>query len=130
MKHNTSRQNLSSDKTRRQTLSQSSRNLPRVLRRPKAEAKYLVAQYLYDSNNHEAAENEVFDYIEKGTPHQYWLARSFVLLSDIYHAKGDDFQAVQYLQTLKESYTNSDDIQSMISQRLDAWNADNVVNAQ
>ena len=95
-----------------------------------AEAKYLVAQYLYDSNNHEAAENEVFDYIEKGTPHQYWLARSFVLLSDIYHAKGDDFQAVQYLQTLKESYTNSDDIQSMISQRLDAWNADNVVNAQ
>lgn len=89
-----------------------------------AEAKYLVAQYLFDSSDQEAAENEVFDYIEKGTPHQYWLARSFVLLSDIYHAKGDDFQAVQYLQTLQESYVAEDDIAGMIAERLGKWNVD------
>ena len=89
-----------------------------------AEAKYLVAQYQFDSSDIESAENEVFDYIEKGTPHQYWLARSFVLLSDIYHAKGDDFQAVQYLQTLKESYAAEDDIAGMISERVSKWNVE------
>lgn len=86
-----------------------------------AEAKYLIAQRLFDTADVEAAENEVFDYVEKGTPHQYWLARSFVLLADIYHAKGDDFQAVQYLQTLKDSYAADDDIASLIGQRLGAW---------
>lgn len=95
-----------------------------------AEAKYLIAQYLYDSNNKDAAENEIFDYIEKGTPHQYWLARSFVLLADIYHAKGDDFQAVQYLQTLKDSYSADDDIDSLIADRLALYNADNNNNNQ
>lgn len=87
-----------------------------------AEAKYLIAQYYYDNGNLADAEAEVLDYVEKGTPHQYWLAKSFVLLSDVYHAKGDDFQAVQYLLTLKESYTAADDIASEIESRLSKWN--------
>ncbi len=87
-----------------------------------AEAKYLVAQYKYDKGNIDAAENEIFDYIEKGTPHQYWLARGFILLADIYHSKGDDFQASQYLQSLQESYSADDDIASLISTRLNEWN--------
>ena len=89
-----------------------------------AEAKYLLAQHLFDSGDADGAEKEVFDYVEKGTPHQYWLARSFVLLADIYHAKGDDFQAVQYLQTLKDSYAAKDDIADKIAQRLDVWNTE------
>ena len=88
-----------------------------------AESKYLLAQYYYDSGDLTQAEAEVLDYVEKGTPHQYWLAKSFVLLSDVYHAKGDDFQAVQYLLTLKESYSADDDIASEIEQRLGKWNA-------
>ena len=86
-----------------------------------AEAKYLLAQIYYDQNSPDLAEAEVFDYVEKGTPHQYWLARSFVLLADIYHDKGDDFQATQYLETLKESYSADDDISSMIADRVQAW---------
>lgn len=88
-----------------------------------AESKYLLAQYYYDGGDFEKAEAEVLDYVEKGTPHQYWLAKSFVLLSDVYHAKGDDFQAVQYLLTLKESYSADDDIASEIESRLSKWNA-------
>lgn len=88
-----------------------------------AESKYLIAQWLFDSGKIDEAEKEVFDYVETGTPHQYWLAKSFVLLSDIYHAKGDDFQAVQYLETLRESYVpeTEDNIESLISVRLNAW---------
>ena len=89
-----------------------------------AEAKYLVAQIMYDMNQHEAAEKEIFDYIEKGTPHQYWLARSFVLLADIYHAKGEDFQALQYLESLRDNYnTEADDIGTLINTRVSQWNA-------
>lgn len=92
-----------------------------------AEAKYLLAQAFYDQNNADAAEREVMDYIENGTPHQYWLARTFILLSDIYHDKGDDFSARQYLESLRENYSASDDIDSMISQRLSAWKVSSAV---
>ena len=88
-----------------------------------AEAKYLLAQAFFDNNSIDSAEKEAFDYIEKGTPHQYWLARTFILLADIYHSKGDDFSAQQYLESLQESYTAEDDILDMTTQRLTAWNA-------
>lgn len=87
-----------------------------------AEAKYLIAQYQYENGDLAQAEAEVLDYVEKGTPHQYWLAKSFVLLADVYHAKGDDFQAVQYLLTLKDSYSADDDVASEIDERLGKWN--------
>ncbi len=92
-----------------------------------AEAKYLLAQAYYDQSNHDAAEREVMDYIENGTPHQYWLARTFILLADIYHDKGDDFSARQYLENLRENYSANDDIESMISQRLAAWKVSSAV---
>lgn len=92
-----------------------------------AEAKYLLAQAFYDQANTDAAEREVMDYIENGTPHQYWLARAFVLLADIYHDKGDDFSARQYLESLREEYSGDDDIDSMIAQRLAAWKVSSAV---
>ena len=48
-----------------------------------AEAKYKVAQIYFDAGQTEQAEKEVLDYIEVSTPHTYWLARSFVLLSEV-----------------------------------------------
>lgn len=84
-----------------------------------AESKYLYGQYLYDQNAYKLAEAEVMDLIQKNTPHQYWLARGFILLSDIYIAQNDDFQAKQYLISLQENYRANDDIQDMILERLD-----------
>lgn len=86
-----------------------------------AEAKYLYAFLLNQAGKDEAAEKEIFDYIEQGTPHQYWLARAFVLLADIYHNRKEDFQAIQYLESLKANYSGDDDIQSMIEGRLSQW---------
>lgn len=87
-----------------------------------AEAKYLLAQMFFDNNDLANAEKEVFNYAENGTPHQYWLARSFILLAEVYHQQGDDFQAQQYLETLRESYNADDDIASMIDKRFKDWN--------
>jgi TolA-binding protein len=83
-----------------------------------AEAKYLVAQLYYDSKQYDLAEAEILNYIKVGTPHSYWLARGFILLSDVYVAKNDNLQARQYLESLKQNYKQSDDIQEMINERL------------
>ena len=83
-----------------------------------AEAKYLLAQLYFDKNESDKAEKEVMDFIKKGTSHQYWLARGFILLADIYIKKGDDFQARQYLSSLQNNYKGNDDIAGMIEDRL------------
>lgn len=85
-----------------------------------AEAKFRVAEiYLNDGKLNEA-EAAITDFARKNTPYQYWLARSFVLLADIYVARDDDFQAKQYLLSLQKNYTADDDVQTMIRERLDA----------
>lgn len=83
-----------------------------------AEAKYVLAQLYFDAGETAKAEKEVLDYIEVSTPHAYWLARSFVLLSDIYVKMGRDVDAKQYLLSLKQNYQEDDDIQEMIETRL------------
>lgn len=88
-----------------------------------AEAKYLVAQYLFDQGKTHEAEAEVLKYIEVSTPHAYWLARSFVLLSDVYVKLGRQVDAKQYLLSLKQNYQANDDIAEMIETRLEKLNA-------
>ena len=87
-----------------------------------AESKYLLAQRYFDRNETDKAEKEMLGFIEQGTPHSYWLARGFILLSDVYTRKGDKFQARQYLTNLKKNYkgNNKDEITAMIEKRLAA----------
>ncbi len=74
-----------------------------------AEAKYLLADVYFRKQNLTASEKEIMDLVDKGTPHQYWLAKSFILLSDIYVAKKDDFQAKHTLKSLLENYPEKND---------------------
>ncbi len=87
-----------------------------------AEAKYNVAQALYDIKDYASAEKELLDYMEQSTPHAYWLARSFVLLSDVYADTGKTADARQYLMSLQQNYRTDDDIQGMIESRLKKLN--------
>ena len=84
-----------------------------------AEAKYLLSQQLYDKGDYAGAEKEVLDFIEQSTPHAYWLARSFILLSDVYVAMDKRLDARQYLLSLQQNYQADDDIADMIKERLD-----------
>ena len=83
-----------------------------------AEAKYLLAQLYYDNKDDKNAETVLMNFIENGTPHQYWLARGFILLADINIRQGDDFQARQYLTSLQNNYKGDDEIAAMIEDRL------------
>ena len=84
-----------------------------------AEAKYLLAQHLYDTADYAAAEQEALDYIDRSTPHAYWLARTFILLSDVYAAQDKKLDARQYLLSLQQNYPEDDDIRTMIEERLE-----------
>ena len=84
-----------------------------------AEAKYLVANQWYEAGDYATAEKVILDFIEQSTPHAYWLARSFILLSDVYVATNKKLDARQYLLSLQQNYQADDDIEGMIKERLE-----------
>ena len=86
-----------------------------------AEAKYLLAQAYHELNEPEKAEAEVMSFAQQPTQQQYWLARSLILLAEISHERGDDFQARQYLLSLRANYTNQDDILQRVEEHLTQW---------
>lgn len=87
-----------------------------------AEAKYLVARQYYEAGDYATAEKELLNFIDQSTPHAYWLARGFILLSDTYLAMGKQLDARQYLLSLQQNYNADDDIKGMIESRLQKLN--------
>ena len=84
-----------------------------------SESKYWKAQILFDLGQRDKSEAEVLDFLDKNTTHQYWLARTYILWSDIYLQKEDLFQAKATLQILLENYSNrSDDIISTVNSKI------------
>ncbi len=84
-----------------------------------SEAKYLVSEIYYKQNKKDQAEKEIMDFIAKNSPYQYWLGKAFLLLSDIYIDKGDEFQAKHTLKSVVENYGNdSDGIKAEASKKL------------
>ena len=77
-----------------------------------------LAQYAYDTQQYEGAETILSKFIDSGTTHSYWLARAFILLSDVYVATDRSIEANQYLLSLKSNYTESEEINRMIEERL------------
>jgi len=64
------------------------------------------------------------DFIDKNSPHQYWLAKSFILLSDIYLKNGDEFQAKHTLKSIVENYPDQNDgIMEITKQKLQVMEA-------
>jgi TolA-binding protein len=74
-----------------------------------AEAKFLISEIYYRQKKITESENEIMDFIEKGTPYTYWLGKAFILLSDIYLQNGRDFDAKHTLRSLVENYNNETD---------------------
>ena len=87
-----------------------------------SQAAYYLAEIQYKKDNLKEAEATLNNFIDAGTPHQYWLARGFILLADVYHKQGNSFEACEYLESLKSNYPGKEaDIFSMIEERLAKW---------
>jgi len=74
-----------------------------------AESKYRVAELKFIRKEYEPSANVIFEFIDMNTPHQYWMAKAFIILADIYVLWDDEFQAVETLQSIIDYYDNTTD---------------------
>lgn len=87
-----------------------------------ARAAVELGEHFLEVGDVAGAEKILTAFTDEGTPHEYWLARGFIALADVYHKKGKDYLAVEYLKSLRENYPGKElDIHDMISSRLKKW---------
>ena len=78
-----------------------------------------MVRIYFDAGNLDKAESEVFNFADRNTPHQYWLAKSFMVLADIYAKRNDFFQAKATLQSVIDGYSvPSDGVIDQASKQL------------
>ena len=59
------------------------------------------------------------EFTDAGSPHEYWLARGYIVLADALAARSSKAAAREYLESLKENYPGTEsDIIRMIDSRL------------
>ena len=74
-----------------------------------AEAKYRVIESVYRAGDDKRAEKLILEFSGADSPQNYWLAKSFLLLGDIYLARGDAFQGRATYQSVADGYSPDDD---------------------
>lgn len=82
-----------------------------------AEAAYYAALALFNMNENESAENAVFDMADRFASHNYWVAKAFILLADIYVANTNYFQAKETLKSIIDNYQGND-LKQIAQQKL------------
>ncbi|MCC6515364.1 MAG: hypothetical protein IT275_03330, partial [Chitinophagales bacterium] len=84
-----------------------------------AESKYTVSKMYYLKGNKKQAEKECNDYLDKFPSYEYYLGKTFILLSDIYKDDKKLLQAKATLQSLLDNYSQDDDVKAEAQQKLD-----------
>jgi len=69
-----------------------------------AESKYMIAYIDFVKGKYTEAENTIFELSENYASHDLWVAKGFLLLSDVYLATGNEFQARETLKSIIENY--------------------------
>ncbi len=91
-----------------------------------AEAKYNVANLQYVKGDHKTSLQTAFDLTNKMPSHDYWVAKTFILIADNYIAMKDAFQAKSTLQSIIENYEGKEeDILPVAREKLRQLNAKN-----
>ncbi len=72
------------------------------------EAYYWMVYYSQEEPL-KTVEDMVFALAEKNSPYQYWIAKSFLLLGDVYLKNHDAFQAKSTYMSVKNGYATKDD---------------------
>lgn len=82
-----------------------------------AEAKFLLASIEYQQGNEELASELIVELASEYPAFEYWKARGFILLADIYAKQGNIFQAKQTLQSIIQHYPG-EDLKEIAAQKL------------
>ncbi len=73
-----------------------------------AESAYYSAMASLKLKRYDEAENKVFAISEDFSAYNYWVARSFIALADVYVAKENYFQAKETLRSVIDNYKGDD----------------------
>ncbi|MDP3462811.1 MAG: tetratricopeptide repeat protein [Bacteroidales bacterium] len=73
-----------------------------------AEASYLCAYISFENGKYEEAENRIFSLADSYGAYEYWVAKGFILLADVYVKNNNVFQAKQTLQSIIDNYQGED----------------------
>jgi len=84
-----------------------------------AECAFLSAQTSYNMQQYAEAENKVFDMSGNFAYYNYWVAKAFILLSDVYVAQRNYFQAKETLRSIIENY-KGDELKSVAQEKFNA----------
>ncbi|MFP4447478.1 MAG: tetratricopeptide repeat protein [Bacteroidales bacterium] len=87
-----------------------------------AEAKYLIADIYFRMDELKTAESEILDFVKQNSSEEYWKARSFILLADVYMAMDDSFQAKHTLKSIVENYDPVDEDDDIIELAKEKYN--------
>lgn len=74
-----------------------------------AESRYRAVSVLFRQGKLSEAEQAVFDFAEQNTQYQYWMAKAFLVLGDIYVLNDDAFQAKATYQSIVDGYIDRND---------------------
>lgn len=85
-----------------------------------AESAYLLISDSYDRGDFNDVENRVYAFSDAGTPWQYWLAKSFIILGDAFAEQGELEQARATFESILDGYSPSgeDDVKDNVELRL------------
>jgi TolA-binding protein len=73
-----------------------------------ADARYQLAELLFKKGKINESEKHVYTIINHDPSYDLWVAKSFILLSDILVSKNDLFQAKHTLQSIIDNYEGAD----------------------
>jgi TolA-binding protein len=68
----------------------------------------MIAYINYSTGRYHEAENTIFELSEQYAAYDQWVAKGFLLLSDVYLALGNVFQAKETLRSIIENYRGPD----------------------
>lgn len=74
-----------------------------------AEAKYNVASLQFQKGDFKTSLATAFELTNKMPSHDYWVAKTYILIADNYVGLKDNFQAKSTLQSIIDNYESDDD---------------------
>lgn len=84
-----------------------------------ARSAVLLGETLFEDGNLSGAEEVLTELIDAGSSDNYWLARGYIALADVYKAQDKDYLAKLYLESLRDNYPGTEkEILEMINSRL------------
>jgi tetratricopeptide (TPR) repeat protein len=83
-----------------------------------AESQYNLAYLKFMDNDIKSAEKFIFEMINKYSAYDYWVAKSFILLADVYLKKGNQYQAEQTLESIIDNYEGEGNLKDIAINKL------------